>query len=211
MCVGRGPGGRWFRAVEHGLAGASGVDESSGVEGGHTMQVEDAAGLRPLSAAQRVELKNEIEEFLFEEAELLDTWRLHEWLELFSADARYLVPATDLPDGDPATDLFLVQDDRFLLEQRVNSLLTRAAHAEYPHSSTRRLITNIRVSQELDGRINVRANFGIFRVRNGVLDTYVGHYRHVLERNADDFKFVVRKSVLDLDALRPQGKVSIIL
>jgi p-cumate 2,3-dioxygenase subunit beta len=175
------------------------------------MQVDDATGLRPLSTAERVELKNEIEEFLFAEAELLDTWRLHEWLELFSPGARYLVPATDLPDGDPATDLFLVQDDRFLLEQRVSSLLTRAAHAEYPNSRTRRLITNIRVWQELDGRINVKANFAIFRVRNGVLDTYVGHYRHVLERAGDGFTFLVRKSVLDLDALRPQGKVSIIL
>jgi p-cumate 2,3-dioxygenase beta subunit len=175
------------------------------------MQVEDATGLRPLSTAERVELKNDVEEFLFSEAELLDQWRLHEWLELFSAGARYLVPATDLPDGDPATDLFLVQDDRFLLEQRVNSLLTRAAHAEYPHSSTRRLVTNIRVTQDLDGRVNVKANFAIFRTRNGVLDTYVGHYRHVLERDGDGFAFIVRKSVLDLDALRPQGKVSIIL
>lgn len=175
------------------------------------MQVEDATGLRPLSAAEHVELKNQVEEFLFAEAELLDTWRLHEWLELFTARARYLVPATDLPGGDPSTDLFLVQDDRFLLEQRVNSLLTRAAHAEYPHSSTRRLITNIRVSEDLEGHVNVKANFGVFRVRNGVLDTYVGHYLHVLERDGDDFMFVVRKSVLDLDALRPQGKVSIIL
>jgi p-cumate 2,3-dioxygenase beta subunit len=203
-------GGRQFRAVEQRVVGPAAGDEGSRVGGG-TMQVEDVVGSRPLSAAERAELKAEIEEFLFAEAELLDTWRLHEWLELFSAGARYLVPATDLPDGDPTTDLFLVQDDRFLLEQRVNSLLTRAAHAEYPHSSTRRLITNIRVSEDLDGRVNLRANFAIFRVRNGVLDTYVGHYRHVLERAGDGFTFLVRKSVLDLDALRPQGKVSIIL
>jgi len=175
------------------------------------MRVEDMTGLRALTAAERTALKDEAEEFLYDEAELLDTWRLHEWLELFSADARYLVPSTDLPEGDPTRDLFLVQDDRFLLEQRVNSLLTRAAHAEYPHSRTRRLITNIRVSQELDGRLNVHANFGIFRVRNGTLDTYIGRYRHVLARDGDDLRFVVRKAILDLDALRPQGKVSIIL
>lgn len=174
------------------------------------MSVEDVARARPRSA-ERLALKNEVEEFLVDEAELLDAWRLHEWLELFTAGARYLVPATDLPDGDPTVDLFLVQDDRFLLEQRVNSLLTRSAHAEYPHSRTRRLITNLKVSEDVDGRIDVRANFGIYRVRNGVLDTYVGQYRHVLERDGDSFKFIVRKSVLDLDALRPQGKVSIIL
>jgi len=175
------------------------------------MQVEDTTGLRTLTAAERTVLKDEVEQFLYDEAELLDTWRLHEWLELFSSDARYLIPSTDLPEGDPTRDLFLVQDDRFLLEQRVNSLLTRAAHAEYPHSRTRRLITNIRVAQELDGRVNVHANFGVFRVRNGTLDTYIGHYRHLLLRDGDDFRFIVRKAILDLDALRPQGKVSIIL
>jgi p-cumate 2,3-dioxygenase beta subunit len=153
-----------------------------------------------------------IEQFLFDEAQLLDEWRLHEWLELFAADGRYLIPSTDRPDGDPSRDLFLVQDDRFLLEQRVNSLLTRAAHAEYPHSRTTRMISNIRASHAEANRIDVRANFAVYRVRNGVLDTYVGQYRHVLEPDAEQvLRFVERKSVLTLDALRPHGKVSIIL
>jgi p-cumate 2,3-dioxygenase beta subunit len=158
------------------------------------------------------ELTAEVEEFLFDEAELLDQWRLHEWLALFAPEGRYLVPATDKPDGDPVRDLFLIQDDRFLLEQRVNSLLTRAAHAEYPHSRTRRLISNIRAAARDDGRVDVTANFAVFRVRNAIMDTYVGHYSHVLERNeASGFTFIARKAVLDLDALRPHGKVSIIL
>jgi p-cumate 2,3-dioxygenase beta subunit len=157
-------------------------------------------------------LLNAVSQFLFEESELLDKWRLHEWLGLFIPNGEYLVPSTDLPDGNPARDLFLVQDDRFLLEQRVNSLLTRAAHAEYPHSSTRRSVTNIRARQATDGRVHVEANFVIFRSRNGILDTYVGHYRHTLEPDAESgFRFVRRLSILDLDALRPQGKVSIIL
>ncbi|ASR36998.1 p-cumate dioxygenase [Prauserella marina] len=159
---------------------------------------------------QDAELLRSVEDFLYFEAELLDEWRLHEWLALFSESGRYLIPSTDKPDGDPARDLFLVQDDRFLLEQRVNSLQTRAAHAEYPHSRTRRLVTNVRASSE-DGHVGVRANFAVFRARNGVVDTYFGRYEHVLERSGEEFRFVTRKSILDLDALRPHGKVSIIL
>ena len=167
---------------------------------------------KELNAAEWAFLRAEIERFLYEDAELLDQWRLVEWLALFSPSGEYLVPSTDLPDGDPARDLFLVQDDRFLLEQRVNSLLTRSAHAEYPHSATRRLVTNVRVSETVEGAVHVQANFAIYRSRNGILDTYVGHYRHVLERDADTgFRFLRRVSVLDLDALRPHGKVSIIL
>lgn len=154
----------------------------------------------------------DVEQFLFEEAELLDQWRLHEWLDLFAPDGYYEIPTTDLPDGDPTKDLFLVHDDRFLLEQRVNSLLTRSAHAEYPHSATRRLISNVRAMEAENGRLHVLANFVVYRVRSGVLDTYVGQYRHIMERDeVTGFRFVSRKSVMVLDMLRPQGKVSIIL
>ncbi|MDT5199589.1 MAG: p-cumate 2,3-dioxygenase subunit beta [Mycobacterium sp.] len=157
-------------------------------------------------------LLREIERFLFEDAELLDQWKLHEWVENMALDGHYLIPATDKPDGDPTRDLFLVQDDRFLLEQRIDSLLTRSAHAEYPHSRTRRLITNVRVVERGDNRYDVAANFAVYRIRSGAIDTYVGHYRHVLERDESGaLKFWVRKAVLDLDALRPHGKVSIIL
>lgn len=157
------------------------------------------------------ELARSVEDLLYFEADLLDEWRLHEWLALFSESGRYLIPATDKPDGDPTRDLFLVQDDRFLLEQRVNSLLTRAAHAEYPHSRTRRLVTNVKATETEDRRVDVSANFAIFRARNGVVDTYFGRYLHVLERSDEGFRFLTRKSILDLDALRPHGKVSIIL
>lgn len=156
-------------------------------------------------------LRRSVEDFLYHEADLLDEWRLHEWLALFAENGRYLIPSTDKPDGDPTKDLFLVQDDRFLLEQRVNSLQTRAAHAEYPHSRTRRLVTNVKAAETDDGQVAVRANFAVFRARNGTVDTYFGRYLHVLERVEDGFRFATRKSVLDLDALRPHGKVSIIL
>jgi p-cumate 2,3-dioxygenase subunit beta len=157
------------------------------------------------------ELVRSVEDFLYLEADILDEWRLHEWLALFAENGRYLIPSTDKPDGDPTKDLFLVQDDRFLLEQRVNSLQTRAAHAEYPHSRTRRLVTNIKATDTEDGRIDVRANFAVFRARNGGVDTYFGRYVHELERGEEGFRFRTRKSILDLDALRPHGKVSIIL
>lgn len=156
-------------------------------------------------------LSAEAERFLYEEADLLDTWRLPEWLELFSPEGHYLVPSTDLPDGDPGRDLFLVQDDRFLLEQRIGSLMKRSAHAEYPHSRTRRMISNV-VAHADEDKVHIRANFAVFRMRGTAFDTYVGAYRHVLERDDQGaLRYLERKSVLDLWSLRPHGKVSIIL
>lgn len=153
-----------------------------------------------------------VERFLYAEADLLDQWRLHEWLELFGPDSHYLVPSTDRPHGQPDRDLFLVQDDRFLLEQRVNSLLTRSAHAEYPHSRTRRMVTNVAAHDRPDGDIDAVANFVVFRMRPSVMDTYVGRYHHVLRPDPElGFHFRTRKAVLDLTSLRPLGKISIIL
>ncbi|GAA5121233.1 aromatic-ring-hydroxylating dioxygenase subunit beta [Haloechinothrix salitolerans] len=164
------------------------------------------------TASESMVLSHEVEQFLYREADLLDSWRLPEWLDLFAPTGHYLIPATDKPDGDPSRDLFLVQDDRFLLEQRINSLMKRSAHAEYPHSRTRRMISNVRVTGGSDELIGIAANFTVFRMRSGTVDTYVGHYEHVVERDEQHgFRFMVRRSVLDLDALRPHGKVSIIL
>jgi p-cumate 2,3-dioxygenase beta subunit len=173
------------------------------------VSVERAHGGGPVACDEVV---RSVERFLYWEADLLDGWKLHEWLELFGAEGHYLVPATDKPDGEPDRDLFLIQDDRFLLEQRVNSLLTRSAHAEYPHSRTRRMVTNVAACLRDDGRIDATANFAVFRMRGTVTDTYVGQYRHVLEPDPElGFRFHERKAVLDLLTLRPLGKISIIL
>ncbi len=45
------------------------------------------------------ELRAEVENFLYEEAELLDEWRLDEWVELFTEDGINQVPALDDPDA----------------------------------------------------------------------------------------------------------------
>lgn len=159
----------------------------------------------------RYALRFEVEELLSAEADLLDRWELEEWLGLFAPECHYSVPATDRPDGDPAQHTFLIHDDRFLLEQRVRSLLTKTAHAEWPHSRTRRLVTNVRAT-ETDGVVEVSANFAVYRMRHDLVDTYVGTYRHTLDRHEGGaLRFVHRRAVLDLESLRPQGKVSIIL
>jgi len=38
--------------------------------------------------------RGEVEDFLYLEAALLDDWQLPQWLALYTADARYEVPAT---------------------------------------------------------------------------------------------------------------------
>ena len=79
-------------------------------------------------------LRLEIEEFLFAEAELIDAWRLDEWLVLFSPAGRWTVPCPGLPMGDPDQTLYLINDDAFILKHRISGLMGRTAHAESPKS-----------------------------------------------------------------------------
>ncbi len=158
------------------------------------------------------ELRLAVEDFLYHEAELLDSWQLDRWLALFTEECSFLIPATDRPHGDPFKELFLVQDDRFLLEQRVESLMTKTAWAESPHSTTRRLISNVRATHLGEGAVEVRANFIVTRARQSTVDTYPGHYEMLLEAGGDaGFRIRMRKAVLALEELRPHGRISIIL
>lgn len=155
--------------------------------------------------------RTDIEDFLYAEAALLDEWRLEEWLDLFTIDCLYEVPAPDQPDEDPAETFALIHDHRPMLEQRVIRLKKPTAHAEFPHSRTRRLINNVRILSREGDELTVTANFAVFRVRNGIEVTYVGRYQYVLVATDDGFRIRHRKAILDQDVLDPHGKISIIL
>lgn len=158
------------------------------------------------------ELRSAVEEFLHHEADLLDRWLLDEWLALFTDDARFLVPSPDRPDGDPSTDLFLVQDDRFLLEQRVESLMAKTAWAESPHSTTSHLVSNVRATDLGGGDVRATAKFLVTRARRDTVTLYPGRYEFALELGGPaGFRIRVRKAVLALETLRPQGRVSFII
>ena len=63
-----------------------------------------------MSAAE-LPSRQEVEDLLYQEAALLDDWRLEEWLELLTDDAVYEVPPTDVPEGDARNTLFIIADD----------------------------------------------------------------------------------------------------
>jgi len=160
-------------------------------------------------------LRHEVEDFLFAEAALLDEWRLDEWLALLTDDVTYIVPATDARDADPRTTLSIIADDAKRLRARAEQLLGKHAWTENPPSRTRRLITNVRIRRAVTTTtgttVEATANFAVYRFRGDVAETFVGRYEYTLVRRADGLKIQIRKAILDLEALRPHGKLSIIL
>ena len=163
------------------------------------------------SAALQIS-RSEIEDFLFHEAALLDEWRLDEWLDLLTEDAVYEVPPNDTPAGDSKNTLFILADDIVRIRERVKRLNSPNCHAEFPHSRTRRMISNVRILGRDGDLVTVSANFVCYRFRRHErIREYVGSYRHVLKCDSDGIKIKSRRTVLDAYELGSLGAVSFIL
>lgn len=154
----------------------------------------------------------DVQNFLFHEAALLDEWRLNEWEALLTDDATYYVPPNDQPEGDHRTTLFTIADDRERIRQRVIRILDPNCHAESPPSRTRRMINNIRILAREDDEISVAANFVCYRYRrNERIREYVGYYRYRLLCVDTTFRIRERRVVIDAHELGSLGSVSFIL
>lgn len=159
----------------------------------------------------RMVTRAEVEDFLYAEAALLDEWRLDEWFALFAPGATYEVPTAGAPeDDDPNTSLFYIADDFVRLRERVGRLGKREAHAEFPRSRLRRMISNVRILSAAEGRLRVACNLVCYRAKNGKVDTYFGHSLYDLDVSGSDWRITAKRVVLDMDLLYP-GKVSILL
>jgi p-cumate 2,3-dioxygenase subunit beta len=90
-------------------------------------------------------------------------------------------------------------------------LLSGTTWAENPRSRTRRLVTNVRLLEVADGTARATANFAVWRFQHDQTDVYVGRYLNVLVRGPSGLMFRERRAVLDLETLRPHGKLSFIL
>ena len=174
--------------------------------------VETVPAVTDLSAVTR----SQVEDFLYREARLLDDWDLDTWLTLWApAGTRYVVPCNDDPDGDPATDLVLIDDDELRLRLRVERLNSRKAHREYPHSRTSHQVSNVILGAAEDAggdaELPVTAEFTVWRFRNGRATYYVGRYYYQLTAVGGELRIRAKRSVLAMTELRPAGDLAVLL
>lgn len=170
------------------------------------------------ATVERVELqptdvtRAELEDLLYLEAQLLDEWRMEDWLELWAEDAAYVVPTNDNPSADPGNDLMYINHDYRLLKGLVVRLMSVHAHREYPWSKTRHIVSNVRVlGEDGDGVVHGDAAFMVWRFRNRDRDCYVGHYGIRVRRRGEGLELVGKWITLDAWTLAPYGAVSIVL
>jgi 3-phenylpropionate/cinnamic acid dioxygenase small subunit len=166
-------------------------------------------------AMAHVLLKQEMEEFLYNEAELLDERRYEEWLELLADDVRYWMPMRrnvkfgelDREFTREGQDINWFDEGKDTLTRRVQQILTGVHWAEEPLSRICHMVSNIqllhvRPSVSDPAEVMVKCRFLIYRNRVATeTDILVGKREDVLRRVNGQWKIAQRKIVLDQNVL----------
>lgn len=143
------------------------------------VDVPEQAGRRIVRDAQYYELKRELEEHLYDEAELLDERRFKEWLDTLSDELVYFMPMTyNVKYGEHAQrektrfekDMSWFNEGKWTLTKRAEQILTGVHWAEEPLSRLCRLVTNVQITdvQSDDSgpvEVSVRSRFITYQNR----------------------------------------------
>jgi biphenyl 2,3-dioxygenase beta subunit len=162
------------------------------------------------SLAERAQLQYQVEQFLYEEAALLDARRYRDWLGLIADDIHYWMPirrTVTLSDIEreftKPGDMAFFDDDRELLEMRVKKLEAGSAWSEDPPSRSRHFVSNVRILKARGDEITLEAAFHLYRTRlNTEVDSWVGRRTDVLRRHDESFRIARRHIFLDQTLIR---------
>jgi 3-phenylpropionate/cinnamic acid dioxygenase small subunit len=152
---------------------------------------------------------NQIVEFVYDEAALLDQWRFTEWSDLLATDLSYTAPIRMTRTGAEKYDTIVrtmshFNDDHSSMMGRVGRLQLKSAWAEDPPSRTRRLVSNVRVWETTTaGEYEVESYLLLSRSRYEYATLNIlSCVRHDLLRvEGDSFKLARREIIIDQSVL----------
>ncbi len=160
----------------------------------------------------RLLLTQEIAQFLYTEAELLDERRHDEWLALLAEDIRYWMPMRrNVKFGDTSReftreteDISWFDEGKDTLTRRVRQIETGIHWAEEPRSRITHMVSNVQLMEATpDAReVKVKSRFLIYRNRvETETDLLVGKREDTLRRDGDGWLIARRKIILDQNVL----------
>lgn len=155
-----------------------------------------------------------IQQFYFEEADLLDARRFDQWLELLHEDIEYRMPLARNVRRDAMKKEYTAEGEIAWFDEGIQTLRQRVAQiatgihwAEEPASRISHLVTNVRVlevDEDADGgmRVKTRSRFLVYQNRlQGEVSLFVGKREDTLVRDCDGWKILKREILLDQNVL----------
>jgi len=163
----------------------------------------------------RLLLTQEIAEFLYAEAEMLDQRRHGDWLALLAEDIRYWMPMRrNVKYGDTAREFTREREDinwfdegKETLTRRVRQIETGIHWAEEPQSRITHMVSNVQLLEvapdaAMAQEVKAKSRFLIYRNRvETETDLLVGKREDTLRRAGDGWLISRRKIILDQNVL----------
>ena len=161
-------------------------------------------------------LTQEIAEFLYAEADLLDERRYDDWLALLADDIRYWMPMRrNVKFGDETgreftregEDIAWFDEGKETLTRRVRQIQTGIHWAEEPQSRITHMVSNVQLLEATPSvaaaeEVAAKCRFLVYRNRvETETDFLVGKREDVLRREGDVWRIARRKIILDQNVL----------
>jgi len=147
----------------------------------------------------------ELEQFVYDEARLIDEKRFDEWYELFTDDARYWMPLTrGQPDGENHTSLFY--EDKLLLRVRIERLKSPRSFSQHQPSWCQHVLQRPFIEDDgaATGRYRLRTPFVYVESRLDEQLVLGGIVSHRLRRESGVLKIELKKvEITNCDASLP--------
>jgi 3-phenylpropionate/cinnamic acid dioxygenase small subunit len=138
-------------------------------------------------------VQHEVEQFLYRQSELLDTKQWQAWIDLFTADGVYWMPADPAHkhwDGVPS----IFAEDKNLMAVRMKRVLHPDAWSQRPLWGTNHVVSNVVIEKNSPpDEIVVRSRFHMMELRRDDVRHFAGSYRHQLQRTPDGYRIKLQR------------------
>jgi 3-phenylpropionate/cinnamic acid dioxygenase small subunit len=137
--------------------------------------------------------QHEVEQFLYRQAELLDTKQWEKYIGLFSADGLYWMPpdaSYETWDGQPA----IFAEDKNLMTVRMLRVLHPDAWSQRPIWETNHVVSNVMVQKVTkNGDVVVTSRFHMLELRRDDVRHFAGKYTHHLKKTKSGYAIKLQR------------------
>jgi len=166
---------------------AKGPTGAQAIEPTHSPRKAHAPSALPdavMTTAAGADLQREIEQLLYRQAELLDAKQWQAWMDLFSDDGIYWMPArAEQTEWEGSPSIFI--EDKLMMEIRKGRVTHPNAWSQAPLWETNHLVSHVALESVAKDRIVVRSRFHMMELRRDTIRHFGGRYHHTLVRGSD--------------------------
>jgi len=134
-----------------------------------------------------------VEQFLYRQADLLDSKRWEDWIGLFTDDGVYWMPpepSYKTWDGTPA----IFAEDKNLMRVRMGRVLHPDAWSQRPLWGTNHVVSNVIIEKEKpSGDVVARSRFHMMELRRDDVRHFAGSYLHELKKTQDGYRIKLQR------------------